>query len=153
MSKKNRLTGLDLADVSEVEQLESDLHNETDREITESDSGEVTPSIIIEHVNLAADIDRRAAIFTVKIGVIRINGVAIWRSPHGKLRVYFPSFNFGPTREEVIELPPELRTEVESRILATFREAKKKQKAEEKVLEKAQTQREMANANDHRNSE
>lgn len=112
---------------------------------TSTDRG--TP-ITIKHVNLAADIDRRTALITVGIGSVRIHGVAIWRSPRGKLSVYFPSFYFGSSRQEAIELPPDLRMEVESQILAAFRDAKKRQKAEEKAREKTLRKTESPNASD-----
>jgi len=86
----------------------------------------------IEHVNLAADIDRRVALVTLKIADICIHGVAIWRSRHGRLRVHFPSYNAGWSWEEAIELPPELRSEVEAEVIAAYKTAKAQAKKEEK---------------------
>lgn len=90
------------------------------------------PPFSVEYVNLAADIDRRVALVTLKIADICIHGVAIWRSRHGRLRVHFPSYNAGWSWEEAIELPPELRSEVEAEVIAAYKTAKAQAKKEEK---------------------
>ena len=97
----------------------------------EQRQGQHTP-FSVEYVNLAADIDRRVALVTLKIADICIHGVAIWRSRHGRLRVHFPSYNAGWSWEEAIELPPELRSEVEAEVIAAYKTAKAQAKKEEK---------------------
>lgn len=83
----------------------------------------------VEAISLAADADRRVALASVRVGEVLIRGVAVWRSRHGKLRVYFPSYRSGPNLyDEAIELPAELRSEIEAEVLARYREAKKIEK-------------------------
>jgi DNA-binding cell septation regulator SpoVG len=92
--------------------------------------------VVVERVNLAADLDRRVALVTITIADVRIHGIAIWRSSNGRLGVNFPSYRVGPGWEDAIELSPELRTTVEEEVLAAYREAKKKEKAALKAAEK-----------------
>jgi hypothetical protein len=78
----------------------------------------------VETMSLAADTDRRIALATVRIGDVLIRGVAIWRTPHGKLRVFFPSYRLGAGWDEAIYLPEELRTEVEADVISAYKTAK-----------------------------
>jgi hypothetical protein len=130
--------------MSDMEPPEGDRHDDTHNEAVE-----VSPSIIIEHVNLAADIDRRAALVTVKIGEVRVHGVEVWRSRYGRLSVRFPVYRAGSVWAEAFEVSDDRRTEIEIEVLAAFREAKKQQAAEETARENAKRQEEVTDANDH----
>ena len=80
----------------------------------------------VEDVHLADDWDHRAALVRVRIGPVLIKGVAVWCHPRtGRLRVYFPRYNSGPQfYDEAIELPAELRIEVEAEAIAAYKAAK-----------------------------
>jgi len=84
----------------------------------------------VETLSLAADLDRRVALASIRIGEILVRGVAVWRSPKGSLRVYFPSYKLGGGYEDAIYLPEELRTEVEADVLAAYRKARSEAKKE-----------------------
>lgn len=79
-------------------------------------------------VRLADDWDHRAALVSVRIGDVVIRGISVWRSPRsGKLRVYFPSYQWGSRcYEEAIELPVDLRSEIEAEAIAEYKAAKAK---------------------------
>ncbi len=86
----------------------------------------------VETISLAADLDRRVALATVRIGEVLIRGVAVWRSRHGALRVYWPSYRLGAGYDEAIYLPEELRAEVEADVIAAYKAAKQKAAETEK---------------------
>jgi len=88
-----------------------------------------TQSSAVENIQLGVDMDRRIALASVRIGEVLIHGVAVWRSRHGRLRVFFPSYKsrWG-SWEEAIELNPELRSEAEASVIASYKEAKKRAK-------------------------
>ena len=119
-----------ILDVTEVSK--QDMHWMGLDEESEGKLNTELPSFSIEHVNLAADIDRLVALVTLKIADLCIHRVAIWRSLHGRLRVHFPSYNAGWSWDEAIELPPELRSEVEAEVIAAYKTAKAQAKKEEK---------------------
>ena len=89
----------------------------------------------VESISLAADVDQRIALASVRIGEVLIRGVAVWRSQHGKLRVYFPSYRLGAGWDEAIYLPEELRTEVEADVIAGYKAAKAEAKKAEAQTE------------------
>lgn len=78
----------------------------------------------VEKVTLAEDIDKRIAFASVRIGDVLIRGVAVWRGRGGKLRVYFPSYRLGDAWYDAIDLPEDLRTEVEADVIASYKAAK-----------------------------
>jgi len=78
----------------------------------------------VENIRLAVDVDRRVALADVRIGEVLIHGVAIWRSRHGKLRVFFPSYRNGAFYDEAIILNEELRAETEADVIASYKAAK-----------------------------
>lgn len=77
----------------------------------------------VQSITLTEDFDKRVAFATIQIGDIIIRGVAVWRSPEGKLRVYLPSNKLGSGFEETVSLPDELRSMVEVDVLAAYQEA------------------------------
>jgi hypothetical protein len=48
-------------------------------------------SVQVEKVELTTEVERRVALATVRLGEVVIRGVAVWKSPRGKLRVFVPS--------------------------------------------------------------
>jgi hypothetical protein len=80
----------------------------------------------VQSLSLVSEIDKRVALATVKIANVTIRGIAVWRSPHGKLRVYFPSFKAGYAYEDAISLPDELRSEIEADVISAYKEEKAK---------------------------
>jgi hypothetical protein len=82
----------------------------------------------VETIEFINDLERRVAFASVKIGEVLINGVTIWRSPQGRLRVFFPSFRRAAGYDDVITLSPDLRAEVEAEIIATYRDKSDAQK-------------------------
>ena len=77
----------------------------------------------VQAIKLTKAIEKRVAFATIHIGDIVIRGVAVWRSPEGKLRVYLPSHKLGSGFEETICLPDELRSRVEVDVAAAYQEA------------------------------
>jgi hypothetical protein len=87
----------------------------------------------LRRITLATELDKKVAFATVQIGDITIRGITVWRSAHGKLRVFFPSHWSAHSHDESVELPAELRSEIEAEVIAAYRESKKE--AEEKANE------------------
>jgi hypothetical protein len=85
----------------------------------------------VETISLSDDLDKRIALATVRLVEVLIRGVAVWRSRHGKLRVYFPSYRLGAGWDEAIYLPEELRTEVEADVIAAYKNAKAEAKKDQ----------------------
>lgn len=82
----------------------------------------------VQGIVLSTEVDRRVALATVRIGEASIRGVAVWKSPHGKLRVFFPSYKVGHGFEEAICLPEDLRSEIEADVIAAYKSAKARAK-------------------------
>jgi hypothetical protein len=81
----------------------------------------------IQSLRLSADWDHREALASVRVGEVIIDGISVWRNPRrGTLRVNFPGYPQGHGQYgEAIELPAELRSEIEEEVLAQYREKKK----------------------------
>jgi len=77
----------------------------------------------VRGISLATDSDKRVATASIQVGDVLIRGIAVWRSPHGKLCVFFPSYRRGYSFEEAISLPSELRTEIEAEVIAAYKAA------------------------------
>lgn len=84
----------------------------------------------VERIEFINDLERRVAFASVKIGDVLINGVAVWRSPQGRLRVFFPSFRRTVGCEDVISIPPDLRAEVEAEVISAYKAKSDAQKQE-----------------------
>ena len=84
----------------------------------------------VEHIRLADELEKRVALASVRLGEVLIHGVTVWQSGRGRIRVYFPSYKAGYRWDEAIELPQELRSEVEADVIAAYKEAKLKAKRE-----------------------
>jgi hypothetical protein len=78
----------------------------------------------VESISFTADQEKRVALANVRIGCTLIRGIAIWRSGNGRLRVYLPSYRLGRIFDEAVQLPDDLRTDVEAAVIAAFKEAK-----------------------------
>jgi hypothetical protein len=77
----------------------------------------------VETISLAQESDKRVEFASVRLGDVLIRGIAIWRTPKGHLRVYFPSHRLGAGFDDVIRLPEGLQTQVEADVIAAYREA------------------------------
>jgi DNA-binding cell septation regulator SpoVG len=89
------------------------------------------PRHAVENVTLGVDWERRVALASVRIGEVLIKGVAVWRGRNGHLRVFWPSYKFSEAPgfyTDAIELPPELRADVEAAIIAAYKDAKAQKK-------------------------
>jgi hypothetical protein len=86
----------------------------------------------VEHIRLADELEKRVALATVRLGEVLIHGVTVWQSGRGRIRVYFPSYKTGNRWDEAIELPQELRSEVEADVISAYKAEKHKQKQAEK---------------------
>lgn len=84
----------------------------------------------IEKIELTAEIERRVALASIRLGQIVIRGVAVWKSPQGKLRVFWPSYKRGHGFEDAIALPSDLKSDVAALVIAAYKDAK------DKVIEK-----------------
>lgn len=109
-------------------------------------------TVKIERINLASDWDRRVALASVRIGQVVIHGIAIWRNPHnGHLRVYLPRYSAAPYGySDAVELQPELRSEIETEVLAAYREAIRTERKQ--ASQSQRTKKPDPNANRPRNT-
>ena len=78
----------------------------------------------VEKILLREEMERRVAEATIQVGDVRIGGITVWRSANGHVRVYWPKHWSGPGRSETIDLPPELRAEIETEVITAYKEAK-----------------------------
>jgi DNA-binding cell septation regulator SpoVG len=86
----------------------------------------------VERIEITNDLEKRVAFASVKIGEVVINGVTVWRSPQGRLRVFFPSFRRTVGYDDVVSLAPDLRADVEAEVIAAYKaqsDAQKKEKS------------------------
>jgi hypothetical protein len=78
----------------------------------------------VESISFTADQEKRVALANVRIGSTLVRGIAIWRSGNGQLRVYLPSYRLGRIFDDAVQLPDDLRTDVEAAVITAFKEAK-----------------------------
>jgi hypothetical protein len=78
----------------------------------------------VSAIMLAQDIERRVAFATMRLGEIAISGFAVWRSRNGRLSVLFPRYPLGKMWVDVIEVPPELRAQIEADIISAYKAEK-----------------------------
>jgi len=83
----------------------------------------------VEDIRLAQEIDQHVAHATIKIGDIQIRGVKIWRTKNGRLYTHWPSFKEGYRWEDVIEMPADLRADIEADVISAYKVRKKEEKA------------------------
>ncbi len=86
----------------------------------------------VESLRLADELEKRVALASVRIGDVLIHGVTVWQSGRGRIRVYFPSYKQGFRWDEAIELSQDLRSEVETDVIAAYKAEKQKAKKVEK---------------------
>jgi hypothetical protein len=91
------------------------LESKKERDMSEKKS-------CVETISLAQEIERRVAYASVRLGDVLIRGIAVWRSPKGHLRVYFPSYRLGAGFDDAIRLPEDLQTEVEAGVISAYKE-------------------------------
>ena len=77
----------------------------------------------VETIILAQENERRVAFAGVRLGDVLIRGIALWRSPKGHLRVYFPTYRLGAGFDDLIRIPEELQAQVEAEVISAYREA------------------------------
>ncbi len=90
-----------------------------------------TSKSYVESLRLADELEKRVALASVRIGEVLIQGVTVWQSGRGRIRVYFPSWKAGYRWEEVIDLPNELRSEIETDVISRYKSEKQKAKKAE----------------------
>jgi hypothetical protein len=83
-------------------------------------------NVKVEKIDLTTEIEKRVALATVRLGEIVIRGVAVWKSPRGKLRVFWPSYKRGYGFEDAIALPVDLQAEVDAAVIAAYKDTKDK---------------------------
>ena len=86
----------------------------------------------LQRMRLSTEIDKKVAWTDIKIGDITVKGITVWRGGNGRIRVFFPSHPIGRMWEESVELPPDLRSEIEEEIISAYR-AERKKTADETV--------------------
>ena len=92
---------------------------------------EATKKSYVESLRLADELEKRVALASVRVGDVLIHGVTVWQSGRGRIRVYFPSWKAGYRWEEAIELPNELRSEIETDVISRYKSEKQKAKKAE----------------------
>jgi DNA-binding cell septation regulator SpoVG len=78
----------------------------------------------VERLQLAQEIDKKVAWASVRIGEVLIHGISVWRGGNGGLRVFFPSYKLGLGLDDAVELPAELRSQVEADVISAYKAAK-----------------------------
>lgn len=78
----------------------------------------------VETIELTQDMERRAALATVRLGDVVVRGVAVWRGGNGHLRVYFPGYKHGAFYTDAILLSEDMRTQVEADVISAYKAAK-----------------------------
>jgi len=78
----------------------------------------------VESIDLVEHLEKRVALASVRVRDVHINGVAVWRSGSGKLCVFFPSYKRSTGWRDAIEVPEDLRTEIEADVIAAYKDAK-----------------------------
>lgn len=91
----------------------------------------------VENLQMAGEIHQHVAHATIRIGEIQIRGVKIWRAKNGRLFTHWPSFKLGFGWEDVIELPAELRTDIEADVISAYKDERKRAAKEEKERKKS----------------
>ena len=82
------------------------------------------PNTCVESITLMDEVDKRVALVTVRLGEVQIRGIAVWRSKNGKLSVFFPSYKLGSVWVDAIDVPEDLRSEIEADVIAAYKNAK-----------------------------
>ena len=80
----------------------------------------------LKSIKLATELDKKVAFAEVRVGNVAVKGITVWRSPNGKLSVFFPSQRIANYWEDTIELPAETRTDIETEVIAAYRKQKKR---------------------------
>lgn len=75
----------------------------------------------VQKIEFISDLEKRVAFASVQIGEVTVNGLAVWRSGNGRLRVFFPSYRRSCGYDEAISLSPDLRTEVEAEVITAYK--------------------------------
>jgi len=84
----------------------------------------------VETIILAEENEKRVAFAGVRLGDVLIRGIAVWRSPKGHLRVYFPTYRLGAGFDDLIRIPEELHSQVEADVISAYKEAISEKKNE-----------------------
>lgn len=96
------------------------------------------PNTCVESISLTDELDKRVALATVRLGEVQIRGIAVWRSRNGKLSVFFPSYKLGSVWADAIDVPEDLRSEIEADVIAAYKNAKSAAKKENLAFESGQ---------------
>jgi DNA-binding cell septation regulator SpoVG len=76
----------------------------------------------VEKIDLLSDFEKRVALATVRLGEVVIRGVAVWKSPRGKLRVFWPSYKRAYGFEDAIALSTDLQADVDAAVIAAYKD-------------------------------
>ena len=95
-------------------------------------SNEIQGSSYVERIELSQDLDKRIAWASARIGEVLVCGIAIWRGGNGRLRVFFPSCKVGPGWADAVEVPAELRAQIEADVISAYKQAKAAAQAEQR---------------------
>ncbi len=87
----------------------------------------------VSKITLATELDKKVAFADIKVGDVTVRGVAVWRAANGKLSVFLPSQGTRHGFVNIIDLPPEIRSEIDAEVISTYRARKKEFDREAKV--------------------
>lgn len=80
----------------------------------------------VHRMTLSTERDKKVGFADIVIGNIAIKGITVWRSPSGKLSVFFPSYNvYGRIWDDCVEVPDDIRSEIEAEVIAAYRAEKR----------------------------
>jgi hypothetical protein len=82
---------------------------------------EKNASVQVENIVLATEMEKRVAFASVRLGDVVVRGIAVWKSPRGKLRVFVPSFKNQYAYEDAISLPSDLQAEVDAAVISAYK--------------------------------
>jgi hypothetical protein len=84
---------------------------------------ETHTTVVVTRVDLSGDMEKRVALASVQIGPITIQGIAVWKSPKGKLRLFLPSYRSRYGFDDAVILPQELQVELEASVFAAYKQS------------------------------
>jgi len=82
----------------------------------------------LQGITMATELDKKVAFANVKIGEVTVRGITVWRSGNGHLRVFFPRHIRGLSWEDIVGVPAEIRSVIETEVIAAAREEKKEER-------------------------
>ena len=89
----------------------------------------------VESLVLTQEIPQHVAHVSIRIGDLKISGLKIWRAKNGRIYLHWPSFKSDWRWLEVVELDPDLRSDIEADVISAYKDERKRAAKEAKEKE------------------